>query len=165
MAFDGIVTKKIVKELKNILGFKIDKIYEPDKNTVTLGLYGKNLNLSLLICISSNNCRIHLTTHNQKNPTIAPNFCMLLRKHLIGYKIKNIYLFGSYQKKMARIDSDIDLLIIFDEGNSYERKKEIIDELNEYYKNVFHRFIDIGQLSSLVSDSFIKESNKLIKII
>lgn len=66
---------------------------------------------------------------------------------------------------MARIDSDIDLLIIFDEGNSYERKKEIIDELNEYYKNVFHRFIDIGQLSSLVSDSFIKESNKLIKII
>ena len=73
--------------------------------------------------------------------------------------------YGSYQKKMARIDSDIDLLIIFDEGNSYERKKEIIDELNEYYKNVFHRFIDIGQLSSLVSDSFIKESNKLIKII
>lgn len=66
---------------------------------------------------------------------------------------------------MARIDSDIDLLIIFDEGNSYERKKEIIDELNEYYKNVFHMFIDIGQLSSLVSDSFIKESNKLIKII
>ena len=81
------------------------------------------------------------------------------------YKVKNIYLFGSYQKKMARIDSDIDLLIIFDEGNSYERKKEIIDELNEHYKNVFHRFIDIGQLSSLVSDSFIKESNKLIKII
>ena len=49
--------------------------------------------------------------------------------------------------------------------NWLERKKEIIDELNEYYKNVFHRFIDIGQLSSLVSDSFIKESNKLIKII
>ena len=41
MAFDGIVTQKIVKELKNILGFKIDKIYEPDKNTVTLGLYEK----------------------------------------------------------------------------------------------------------------------------
>ena len=81
------------------------------------------------------------------------------------YKIKNIYLFGSYAKDMARIDSDIDLLITFDEGNSYERKKEIIDELNEHYMNEFHRFIDFGQLSSLVSDSFIKESNKLIKII
>ena len=81
------------------------------------------------------------------------------------YHIKNIYLFGSFAKEIERLDSDIDLLIIFDEGNSYERKKEIIDELNEYYKNVFHRFIDIGQLSSLVSDSLIMESNKLIKII
>lgn len=91
MAFDGIVIKKITTELKNIIGFKIDKVYEPDKNTITLGLYGKCSNLSLLMCISSNNCRLHLTTHQQKNPTAAPNFCMLLRKYLIGLKIKNIY--------------------------------------------------------------------------
>ena len=91
MAFDGIIIKKISTELKNIIGFKIDKVYEPDKNTVTLGLYGKCSNLSLLMCISSNNCRLHLTSHQQKNPTMAPNFCMLLRKYLIGLKIKNIY--------------------------------------------------------------------------
>ena len=91
MAFDGIVTKSITKELKNIIGYKIDKVYEPDKNTVTLGLYGKGSNLMLLICISSNNCRISLTSHPQKNPSTAPNFCMLLRKYLIGLKIKNIY--------------------------------------------------------------------------
>ena len=91
MAFDGIIIKKISTELKNIIGFKIDKVYEPDKNTVTLGLYGKSSNLSLLMCISSNNCRLHLTSHQQKNPTMAPNFCMLLRKYLIGLKIKNIY--------------------------------------------------------------------------
>ncbi len=91
MAFDGIVTKSITRELKNIIGYKIDKVYEPDKNTITLGLYGKSSNLTLLMCISSNNCRIHLTSHNQKNPSTAPNFCMLLRKYLIGLKIKNIY--------------------------------------------------------------------------
>lgn len=91
MAFDGIIIKKISTELKNMIGFKIDKVYEPDKNTVTLGLYGKSSNLSLLMCISSNNCRLHLTSHQQKNPTMAPNFCMLLRKYLIGLKIKNIY--------------------------------------------------------------------------
>ena len=45
---------------------------------------------------------------------------------------------------MARIDSDIDLLIIFDEGNSYERKKEIMEYLNSNYTNVFKRFIDFG---------------------
>lgn len=91
MAFDGIVTKSITQELKNILGYKIDKIYEPDKNTVTFGLYGKNSNITLLMCIASNNCRIHLTSHAQKNPSTAPNFCMLLRKYLMGMKIKNIY--------------------------------------------------------------------------
>ena len=91
MAFDGIVTKKIVDELQSIVEYKIDKIYEPDKNTVILGLYGNFTNIALLSCISSNNCRIHLTSNLQKNPTVAPNFCMLLRKHILGYKIKKIY--------------------------------------------------------------------------
>lgn len=90
MAFDGIVTKSIVRELNHIIGFKVDKIYQPDKNTIILGLYGKNTNLALLACINSNYCRLHLTSHNQKKPLTAPNFCMLLRKHLIGFKIKEI---------------------------------------------------------------------------
>lgn len=90
MAFDGIVTKAVTKELKNIINYKIDKVYEPDKNTIVLGLYGQGKNYNLLLCISANNCRLHLTTHSQKNPTSAPNFCMLLRKHILGYKVKNI---------------------------------------------------------------------------
>ena len=140
MAFDGIVTQKIVKELKNILGFKIDKIYEPDKNTVTLGLYGKNLNLSLLICISSNNCRIHLTTHNQKNPTIAPNFCMLLRKHLIGFKIKNIYTI------------DLERIVFIElENNENPNKpitKKLIVELMGKHSNII-----LTDTNSIVIDS------------
>ena len=92
MAFDGIVTKSICKELKNIIGYKVDKIYQPDKNTIMLGLYKKSSNINLLSCISANNYRIHLTKHDYKNPNIAPNFCMLLRKHLIGFKIKDIQI-------------------------------------------------------------------------
>ena len=91
MAFDGIVTKKVVDELQNLIDYKIDKIYQPDKNTVVLGLYGNFTNVALLACISSNNYRIHITTNNIKNPQIAPNFCMLLRKYIMGYKIKKIY--------------------------------------------------------------------------
>ena len=91
MAFDGIVTKKVVEELQNIQDYKIDKIYQPDKNTIIIGLYGNFTNVSLLACISPNNYRIHLTTNLTKNPTTAPNFCMLLRKHILGYKIKEIY--------------------------------------------------------------------------
>ena len=53
MAFDGIITKSITQELKNIIGYKIYKIYEPDKNTILLGLYGRSKNFSLLACISA----------------------------------------------------------------------------------------------------------------
>ena len=91
MAFNAIVLKKITLELHNLIGYKIDKVHEPDKNTIILGLYGKQKNYNLLTSISSNNYRIHLTNKNIRNPMQAPNFCMLLRKHLIGYKIKNIF--------------------------------------------------------------------------
>ena len=94
MAFDGIVTRTICKELKNIVGYKVDKIYEPDKNTVIWGLYKKFSNINLLTCISANNYRIHITKNEYKNPSVAPNFCMLLRKHLVGFKIKDIYCKG-----------------------------------------------------------------------
>ena len=49
MAFDGIVTKSVIKELQNLINYKIDKVFEPDKNTIVLGLYGKGKNYNLLI--------------------------------------------------------------------------------------------------------------------
>lgn len=91
MAFNSIILKKVILELNNLIGAKINKVFEPDKNTIILGLYYKQKNYNLLTSISSNNYRIHLTNKTIKNPIQAPNFCMLLRKHLIGYKIKNIY--------------------------------------------------------------------------
>ena len=90
MAFDGIVTKAIASELQSLSGSRIDKVFEPNKNTVVLGLYSSGLHYLLNICIDSQNYRIHLTTHQKSNPKTAPNFCMLLRKHLIGMYIKNI---------------------------------------------------------------------------
>ena len=65
MAFDGIVTKSVVRELQSVIGYKIDKVNEPNKNTIVLGLYGKSTNLLLNLCINSSNCRIHLTTHTR----------------------------------------------------------------------------------------------------
>lgn len=94
MAFDGIVTKSIVTELQNLIGSKIDKIHEPDRNTIILGLYFQGKNYALNICIDAHNCRLNLTTHSKINPLVAPNFCMLLRKHLIGGRISNISMVG-----------------------------------------------------------------------
>lgn len=90
MAFDGIVTKAVASELQSLLGARIDKIFEPNKNTILLGFYLNGSNYLLNICIDASNCRLHLTTHPRSNPKVAANFCMVLRKHLLGLHIKNI---------------------------------------------------------------------------
>lgn len=90
MAFDGIVTKAIASELQELTGARIDKIFQPNKNNILLGFYLDGSNYLLNICTDAQNYRIHLTTHPKPNPKIAPNFCMVLRKHLIGLHIKNI---------------------------------------------------------------------------
>lgn len=90
MAFDGIITKAVATELNLLSGARIDKIFEPDSNTIVLGFYLDGLNYALNICINPQNYRINLTTHSKRNPKVAPNFCMVLRKHLIGLRIKNV---------------------------------------------------------------------------
>ena len=152
MAFDGIVTKSITKELKNIIGYKIDKVYEPDKNTVTFGLYGKSSNLMLLICISSNNCRISLTSHPQKNPSTAPNFCMLLRKYLIGLKIKNIYTI------------DLERIVFIDlENNENPNKpicRKLIIELMGKHSNIILTDSNNIIIDSMRHTSTLENSNR-----
>ena len=94
MAFDGICCKSIVSELNNlIVGGKINKIYEPNKNEIVLDIYN-NKKFMLNICIDSSNCRINLTNHLKQNPKQAPNFCMLLRKYITSSKIISIDTYG-----------------------------------------------------------------------
>lgn len=125
MAFDGIVAKAIATELSELNGARIDKIFQPNKNEILLGLYLNKKNYALDICIDSQNCRINLTTNSKPNPQVAPNFCMLLRKNLIGLKLKNIITF------------DLERLVIlefegFDELDDIISKKLVIELLGKH---------------------------------
>lgn len=90
MAFDVFVTKAIVSELQQLSGARLDKIFQPNSNNIVLGCYLDGANYAINISTNSPNYRIHLTTHPKPNPKVAPNFCMVLRKHLLGLHIKNI---------------------------------------------------------------------------
>ena len=91
MAFDGFITKSVITELNNtIIGAKVNKVYEPTKNDVVLSLYNNGNNYLLDLCANPEFCRICLTTHSKQNPQNAYNFCMLLRKYLVGGKIIKI---------------------------------------------------------------------------
>lgn len=126
MAFDGIVTKQVVKELDTcLIGGKINKVFMPNKNEILLGIYSGGKNYSLLINIDSANCRMHLTTTQKPNPFNAPNFCMFLRKHLIGMKIKAI--------KNYDLERIITLVLEgYDELNDLSTKQLVIELMGKH---------------------------------
>ena len=126
MAFDGIITKQVVLELKNVLiGGKINKIFEPNKNEIILGIYSNGKNYALNISIASNNYRMNLTTTSKPNPLNAPNFCMLLRKHLVGSRITNIYT--NSLERIVYID-----LECYNELNDLITKKLVIELMGKH---------------------------------
>jgi len=93
MAFDGIALNCIVQELQSLVGGKVDSVFQPTDNNCLIGIY-KNKHYALNIDTSANNYRLNLTTTSKPNPMIAPNFCMVLRKNLMNYRIKRIYQVG-----------------------------------------------------------------------
>ena len=136
MAFDGIVTKAIVTELQELVGSKIDKVHEPDKNTIVLGLYSQGKNYELNICIDAHKCRLNLTTHTKINPLVAPNFCMLLRKHLIGGKISGISMQGL--ERIVNIEIET-----INEFNEIENKTLILELMGKHSNIILKNQNDI----------------------
>lgn len=94
MAFDGFTLKAVIQELNScLMNGKITKIYQPLPEEIILGIYCNGTNYALSLNVSTL-YSLHLTTTSKPNPLSAPNFCMLLRKHLIGFKVKTISMPG-----------------------------------------------------------------------
>ncbi len=99
MPFDGITMHAALCEQREvILDSKIIKINQPKHDELVLGLRRLSSEVMLLISINPEDCRLHLTNYTQKNPPNPPNFCMVLRKYLVGGIISDIS-----QKDMERI--------------------------------------------------------------
>lgn len=91
MALDGIFLHSIVNELTNsMLGCKIDKVNQPEKDEIILTFKKNRKNHKLLISASSNYPRIHFTNNTKNNPLSPPMFCMVLRKYLNRSKVLSI---------------------------------------------------------------------------
>lgn len=91
MAFDGVMLAGIINELNTtILGGKIGKVNQPEKDELIMTIRNNRVNRKLLLSSMASMPKIHLTQTNKTNPITAPNFCMLLRKHLVGGTIKSI---------------------------------------------------------------------------
>ena len=92
MPLDGLFLNKLLTELSPILTrAKINKVYQPDKHTITLKINQyPGGNHSLVLSAHPINARINLTATAKDNPTTPPPFVMVLRKHIEGGRILSI---------------------------------------------------------------------------
>ncbi len=150
MAFDGITIAGIRKELDGLLtGGRIYKIAQPEPDELLLTIKNNSANLRLTLSASASLPLAYLTGKNKQSPMTAPNFCMLLRKHIQNGRILSIT-----QPGLERIlNFEIEHL---DELGDVRRKKLIVELMGKHSNIIFcdeeDRIIDsIKHISGLVS--------------
>lgn len=91
MAFDGITIAAMVQELNNNLeGGRFNKIAQPEADELLITAKGPGGQRRLLLSASASLPLIYFTEKNKTSPLTAPNFCMLLRKHIGSARISRI---------------------------------------------------------------------------
>ena len=91
MPFDALFLTAVHAELASqTIGCRVDKVQQPQRDTLILSLRGAAGGGRLLLTASPNHPRLHLTQEPTENPAQPPMFCMLLRKHLTGGRLAAI---------------------------------------------------------------------------
>ena len=91
MAFDGIAIAGLVKEFNDALtGGKISKIAQTEKDELLFTIKNNRETYRLLLSVNASLPLAYLTETNKPSPLTAPNFCMLLRKHIGNGKILSV---------------------------------------------------------------------------
>ena len=90
MALDGAFLHIIKNDLSKLIGGRIEKIHQPSKEELVLGIRTRERSYKLLISASPASARVHITDRPAENPAKPPMFCMLLRKRLGSGKLADI---------------------------------------------------------------------------
>ena len=88
MPQDAFHLRRIANELNILLqGGKVNRIAQANKDELTFHIYTKKTTVKLILSTNASNARVCLTLTEKEPAPVAPNFCMLLRKHLVGAEI------------------------------------------------------------------------------
>ena len=90
MALDGAFLFAVRQELSNLIGGRIDKIYQPSREEIIIAIRTKQGLSRVLMSSSASSARVHVTEAQVENPMTPPMFCMLLRKKLGGGRLAAI---------------------------------------------------------------------------
>ena len=139
MAYDGIVTWAMVRELNHtILLGKIEKVYQPEADELVFHIHTRQGNVKLFGSAASAHARVHFIEENPINPPAPLPFCMLLRKHLQGGRITAI------EQKGAERIIELSIETLNDLGFSVSKK--LIFEIMGKHSNIILVDISSGKI-------------------
>ncbi|MER1955929.1 MAG: NFACT RNA binding domain-containing protein [Solibacillus sp.] len=138
MAFDGLFTRSMSKELQSLTSGRITKIYQPNALEVVLQIRAAGVNTKLLFSIHPSYSRVHRTEQSIENPADPPMFCMLLRKHLDGGYISKITQQGFERVLTFDIDSTNEI------GDPV--KRQLIIEVMGRHSNLLLIDVETGKI-------------------
>ena len=128
MPQDTFTLRLIAKELNETLrGGRINRVNQPAKEELALIIYTGKRTLKLTVNANASDCGIYFTDDERENPLVAPNFCMLLRKHLTGAEILGVSLDGFERIVVLRVKCFSDFS---------ETERELRAEIMGKYSNV-----------------------------
>ena len=131
MALDGITVSNVVAELSSLLtDSRISKIAQPENDELLLTFKGFQGQTRLLLSASASLPLIYITDTNKPGPMTAPNFCMLLRKHIGNGKITRIWQPGLERIIHFEIEH-------YDEMGDLRRKQLIVELMGKHSNIIF----------------------------
>ncbi len=137
MAFDGVCVAGVIAELKNtLMDGRISKIYQPEADELNIVVKLPKTEeqargtVRLLLSASASLPLVYLTEDNKQNPMTAPNFCMLLRKHIGSGRIVGISQPGFERIIEFRISH-------LDELGDVREKKLIVEIMGKHSNIIF----------------------------
>lgn len=133
MPFDAGVMASVVKQFQDtVLGARIDKIYQPEKDEIILNIRLKNQSKKILLSACPGKSRVGFCVSERENPSEPPMFCMLLRKHLSGGHILEVSQIGFDRAVEFKISSTDDM--------GFVTQKYLVCEIMGTYSNII--FLD-----------------------
>ena len=91
MPQDAFHIRRLTKELDSLLVHgKINRISQVNKDELTFIIYTGKSTVKLILSANASNARVCLSLTEKEPAPVAPNFCMLLRKHLQNAEILSV---------------------------------------------------------------------------
>ena len=91
MPQDAFHIRRLTTELNEwLVGGKVNRISQVNKDELTFIIYTGKSTVKLILSANASNARVCLSLTEKEPAPVAPNFCMLLRKHLQNAEILSV---------------------------------------------------------------------------